>query len=252
MDNYDKAKSMISDALALDDVVDNDEVISAYTLYNMVNDRFNDLRSIQNDEELNNKITSLYRKRSIKDFFKSKKYQLHPNFSGKKMEIRISNGINKESEYLCKDVGENHFYCDKYNTMIGNDIINGCIVEIYNIFDILEEYFDLLCVVDNKGDVYCNYNDIYSFIVDDYFDCYIKYDYNGNVNHSIRIKGLDYYFDNRNWYGDKNNSKDNINKYLDDISPILLKKFPISVATLHDVFKKIYDENNIKQKVYSK
>ena len=249
MDNYDKAKKDIDELLLADDVVDEEDTVSAYSLYEMTKNRLSDLYGINNNKVLENKILSVYKKRNIKSYFKGLRSECRviPSVVGNNMEIMVKIGLDDYS-YLCKDIGDDHFYCSKFRSMVNQDILDECILDFYVMFDVLEDYKNLITFEDKNGNSEHKSSDSFRFIVDDKFEGSIRYDDNGNVGYKLRIKDLDNYFEDKNWYGDR----DNINDYLDKISPTLLKKIPLCVDTLNESFKRIYNEQKEKEKMYTK
>ena len=251
MNNYNNYKNKIEEYLNIDDVVDDSDTISAYTLYEMVNNKFERLRSIHDDNDFEKKVLSIYMKKNIKNFInvmksRRKECSIIPSVYEDSLEIMLTIG-GRDTKYLKKDIGDEHFYCDKYQDMIDNEIIDGCLHEIYNVFDTLEEFLNFVNLSDNDTPQYNKYGN-FGFIVDDTFEGKISYDDKGNVDYKLKFLGMNYNEKDRNWYGER----ESIESIVNNNSLNLLKKIPISVHTLNGVFKKIYDENYEKQKTYSK
>ncbi len=58
-------KEKINNLLALDDVCDNEDVLSAYSLYTMMLERLNPLYQTCHNKELEKKVLDIYRKKNI-------------------------------------------------------------------------------------------------------------------------------------------------------------------------------------------
>ena len=249
MDQYEIFKSMIDEVLSLDDYIDNEEYISLYSLYQMVKERLAPLSQTIHNQDILKKIESNYSKRGIRNFFRknnnnNNSIKLYYDIGRDKSTIMMNR--NHEYRYLSRDIGGTHFYCNSYQTMIDPTIVEKCVLDFNEIFDTLEEYSSLFIVQGKDGDIEIKTIDNYSFSIDDIFYGRIHYNY-GDVDYTLNIHGLTHEYMDRTWYG----NRENLREYLQRNEINLLKKIPIKVESLNDVFLKIYEEKQ-KNKVYSK
>jgi len=260
MDKYEELKGIIAEFVLRDEVVEDEETISAYNLFVLMVTKFNDL--VYAYEYAPKKICdmaneALKKKYGLGRGFKKNKNDImlyervmpFLNLEESKMSMLFwsdDNGRDKASR-VSKDIGEANLYYD-YNDRVDDCVLDACVDEIYMAFYIFEEFYELfkdagvVKTLEREDAVSL----IFSF---EDFDYKLKYSKHGKISANLSFnKDIDpKRVQNRQWYGDRLPISNYIEEYGDEI----LKRFPIKVSELDIVAQSIvwdYLKSKGKQK----
>lgn len=248
MDNYNILLNEIKEYLNRDEVNSenaNNEIISLFDLYNIINGEFEGLRNITINSKINKKL-SLPTKINI---FSNKQLTSYIHGNEKNCRINFKKikyfGDGDCSLKIYKDKGVNDIYFDREKSHHNREFYNF-IKRNYNLIletlQTLEDYVELL------GKFNSNSIDF----SDDLFKVKLSFNLDGEVNYSVSIRSdhclAEEY--SKKWY-QRENICDFANKHKEEI----LKRIPISPYELKEPFKKIYynhkEKNNTDVKVKS-
>lgn len=257
MDEYEKMMQELEQYLAREDIEDTNEVISAYSLYEIVDDGFEKLRNIYNDWDFRQQINTDKVQTIKKGFIFKKTTSVIQNecervsttadYKTAQMHIRFE--YYNHTIILCKDRNSQEIYFDKYSK-IDKDFISKYYDYIMETFRIAEEYVDLI-----GGPIGSSRNDSsiqpQNFPVS-FFYIALEYTRSGEVSIDIIVdseKDPDG-IAKREWYNRKK-----IIDYISENETELLKKIPIHVEQLVPTTKKIVEakmNNSVKTFTLSK
>lgn len=253
MNEYEYSKKIIEDYLNKEEVIDNDEVISAYSLYNILKKKFKPLFDVNYNKEFEDKIYDLYINKNLLRLLKVKLHgdncycSIMPSF-GKdtdkiififgyciKCEIQRSHSKNVIKQTQKKDYSY-------FSGVLDDKTLEACAEEINHTFDVLDEYRPYFMDTGYIRQTFDEYDGLV---------CGINVNSNGEVHYLLNLSNnYNNYCDSDNWedvYALKNmiyRNKDNI-----------LKRTPIKISSLNDIYKNAYLEmtsKGEKQKTYSK
>ena len=256
MKKYNELKDKIVDYLLMDDVDENDEVISVSTLLSMMAMKFDELKWAYNTRNLVmkvNTISSSKKKNMLNSLKDSIGLEVHepkckyiiPRICKKKNSdeceyLKISFWYdNGEFKDIYKRIGDKRLYSSKRSKMVDSKVLKECIFEISCIFKTLEEFVLLfqkassLSLKDSSH--YCFHQNISG----EDFNVKIECDSLGNLTNSIS-------FNEKNDSGMISEKQlDKNNKTISDILLInkmqILDKIPISVNDLNPICRKVYE-----------
>ena len=241
MREYEKLVSKIEEYKKKEDIVESDEVISALDLCNIVNDRFAKLRSIENGEVLrrkinkdNNDLVKFSRKiRKVHTLLNYECDRVVPIVGNNGLQITFYFANSTFEISIGKNIGENEIYYILKNEK-DDLLVNRYYDDIMNIFNILEEYYELFlisqCGLKYRDELKASY---------DIFDLEIAYYIDGDVYCQISL--------NKDVDKDRISEREYINKpsirnILGQKSKQLLNKIPIQKSSLPPMLKKILEE----------
>lgn len=241
MDRYDKNIKLIEDYLSRDEVIDTDEVISVYSLIQVLKEKLAPLYAIKYDKEFQKKVYQLYENNKPKNFFdfmkkKNKGCRISSYFfdNYSKIQFEFDNGENYS---ICKDYDSDYYYSESNTLKLDKIIVEECADEILHIFSILEEYSKFFKETDN----FFNYDS------NDGFCGSIRSYYSGDVFFDLYFSDGES-LNNRTWYG----NRENISDLLDNNREKIIRRIPLNVKSLPKAYEQAYmDSRNIKQKKYS-
>ena len=239
MGEYEKLVSRIAEYIKKEDIVETDEVISAYDLCNIISDKFSLLRNIENGEFLKRKINE-ENPQYINLLRKIIGVNTLLNYQCDNVELFIKDNMLKlmfrfeiGDFSIEKHVGENDLYYIPKN-LKDDLLISKYYDDIMNIFNVLENFYKLF--LDDKNSI--KYRNVLELSYD-IFDVEISYYMDGYVYSWLSLsKEVD---------KDKISEKEDINKF--SIRTIigvrknqLLSKIPARKSSLPPMFKQILEE----------
>lgn len=241
MDKYDELKERLAEFLLRDEVVEDEETISAYNLFMFMVTKFNDLVYVHEyapktiKEKANNALKTKY---GLGRHFRKKKAdvalydKVHVYFDSIENTFKIV-FCNTDNIYtkILKDIGDVNLYYGYGDNKVDDCVLDACIDEVYITFNILEEFYNLfkkagkLETLNKKG-----ISQEFSF---DGFKYELTYNKNGQISANLSFsEDVDpKYIQNRTWYGDRLPITDNIEEHGDE----LLKRFPIKFSELDEI-----------------
>ena len=239
MGDYEKVTRNIEEFKKRNDVVETDEVISVFDLYNVLIDNFNKLRNIDNGNVLRKKINK-DNNAFIKKIRNIARVKTLLNFecdnillTADENKFEISFYFGDTKVILCKNKGESNIY---YSLLSRKDdiLVNKYYNDIMNIFNILEEYHELFMDNKDKLDIEKIY-DMFKFSILCFKD--------GSVLSNISLNKNDVE-EKQSIYGVSIKTIIGLSKYQ------LLRKIPLQKSDLALLFQKILNEreqNNVKR-----
>ena len=247
MEKYDELNGKIVEFLGRDEVVEDEETISAYNLFMLMASKFNELvyayeyapKKIK--EKANDALRSKYgssakrfKKKTDDVQFYSKVFA-YCDLNKRQMNMLFYNA-DDISTRISKDVGETNLYYGR-GERVDDCVIDTCIDEIYTAFGILEEFYALFRDANVLETLEKNYNGVSQEFSFGEFKYRLTYNKNGYVGSNLFFsKDIDPNgVQSRCWYGDRLSIGDIIEEYGDE----LLKRFPIKVSELDKVSQAI-------------
>ena len=234
---------MIEDYLKKEEVVDTDEVISAYTLYNILLEKFKPLYDLNHNKDFEDEMYSLYTHSSLKRLLSVEK-------NGFNRICKIKTSFNSDVSSISFKFGS-YIICEINKSKNTNEIYNTRVSKLNNknygyYYDTLDKKIINKCI--DEIDFYFTIMDMYQdFFTDNTFirqqfigsnsDLVLGFNDSGEVFYTVHLL--------------KNEDEDTYESDNTDI----LKYIPIKINSLNDEFKKIYLENinsknNGLQKIY--
>lgn len=264
MDEYNRLLSKINEYLEMDDVIFDGEVISAYDLYKCVEDKFLELKKIVENKELIKKINSEYLStfdkilslfsRSLPELDKRcRKSHVEIDDDNCNISFYFGSGMIPYSRCLeiIKERRSGALYFGEFDELDDDKkFLEKYFEEIMDIFDVLEEFYDL----NQKplGGFYKSKSlrEEHSFS-DDFLKVTLRYDDYGRVSIGAEIEKDQDPNDiaKREWYG-----FEKLTDVIDGNLNLILKKVPIAVEDLNYTCKRIIGEKILKddRKIYTK
>lgn len=258
-DKYYELKSKIDEYLRLPDVVEDKEIISAYTLYKLLHDRFYLLKHPYYTSEFIKLINEDNTKLIRKGKFFIKYIQKEPD--NKCDSINFDSDLTKSKiDFLFRNEKKEWYYPnnieifkDRNNTNMYYKYTIPYFSEEYikkfgekyqdilmEIFEILEYFSTLKKDSIRNIDFPLSKTQVFS---DDFLDISIKYDWYGDVDSFIRInKSSD--LDNIQDINYLN--REVLSNYLDNNTDTILNKVPVEIQSLNDVSKQIIEEDYLQ------
>ena len=234
---------MIEDYLKKGEVVDTDEVVSAYTLYNILLEKFKPLYDLNHNKDFEDEMYSLYTNSSLKRLLSVEK-------NGFNRICKIKTSFNSDVSRISFKFGS-YIVCEINKSKKTNEIYNTSVSKLNNknygyYYDTLDKKIINKCI--DEIDFYFTIMDMYQdFFTDNTFirqqfigsnsDLVLGFNDSGEVFYTVHLL--------------KNEDEDTYESDNTDI----LKYIPIKINSLNDEFKKIYLENinsknNRLQKIY--
>lgn len=274
MNYFDTVKEKIADYIVKEPVVETDEVISAYTLFSILDDCNKRLRHTEEmGKGLLDKLNVIYPQVTVErkgKFFKKKikenqfnlfNFDIHDNYSRLTLD-----GPSMHYIYLFKDYDYADIYSKNYS--LTDEAYNKCIDDIEDIFSELE-YTGKLFRDEKKSSGHKN-SQLKGFKFYDYdadsisntityegFDIKIRFDrFPTKFKYNIC---LNKHFDpNENSYSHYYNQENNLNNILEENKEAILKNTPINIGDLSYMFcmlvldYKAIEEKKEEEKQYKK
>lgn len=235
MDAYDMIKMNIDNNLSKESIESNENVISVYELYKILDEKFEKLRSVT----LNKKLFTSKELFGIKSYYETRVYR-----SPSTLSILVLKNKNWDDHfYINKDLGSDSdkIYLTGYNYKVKrfmNNFVKKYYDEIIETFSILEMYHNLIHKVLHSKYSGSDFN--FDICVD--FDG--KVDLKISVNTSVDLG--DYI--NRKFF-----NKESIKEMLNKSKYELGMKTPIKIDSLKEPYKQIvteyYEEKKPKVKI---
>ena len=256
MDKYDELKSRIDEYLRLPDVIEDKEIISAYTLYKLLYNRFYLLKhpyytsefiKLLNEDNLEIIRKGKFFKRYIKKEPDNKCDRIYFDSDLTKSEIQFSFRNESEEMYypnnfeICKDRNNLNMYTkfaiSYYLEKYFNKLIEKYQDRLMEIFEVLEYFSDLLQDSIKNIDSPVYRPQVFS---DGFLDISIKYYCLGDVYLDIIInKSIDI----DNVQTTRYLNRETLASYLDNNADTILNKVAIEIQSLNDVSKQIIEED---------
>lgn len=228
-----------------EEIESNSEVISAYDLYNMVHEKFHELRRIKKSslkESVNKgysvlkEFSSVIKRESKSLNTRCKDVVIAGDKNMAKITFVFSRFASKKlnSISLLKDRKSGEIYYDENVevTKRKQDLANNNFSEITKTFKTIEKLVDLSeAPLKSREDA----NTTQQFS-DFLFDGCLTYDTYGKVNISLEIAS-----DMGSYYFEEN--KERLNQIVENNKKELLKKIPINVSSLNNTCRMIVKEN---------
>ena len=240
MGEYERLISIIEEYIEKEDIVETDEVISAFDLYSILNNRFAKLRSIDNGKlkrKINKENSAIIKKirniRKVKTLLNYECNNVMPIIGDNKLQITFCFANSRLRISIGKNIGENDIY---YISEYDKDglLINKYYDDIMNIFSVLEEYYELFSIdKDNLG-----YENEFK-VPDDTFDIKICCLNDGTVSSLVCFNE---FVDKDRISENEYINKPSIRNILWQKSNQLLNKIPVQKSSLPPMFKQILDE----------
>ena len=247
MGKYEYLKSIIIKYLEREDVVNNfDEVVSLYSLVNMVEEKFSKLEKALNTEELLYRINSLYTFKNIfklnKTEFRSIVPEIQPKDEDGKQRITMTFVLKQDHKIkkinIFRNIGDRTIYYGKSNTKFEDKIFKDCYNSIQSIFDRIEPFAPLFKEepeivsqdIENEDfDITLNFNSLGIF--------FFRFRFNKETDPD-NIQDI-------KWI-----NEEDIPSILKSTKKLILRKIPVDVSSLNPVCRQIVDEN--RPKAYKK
>lgn len=250
MEKYDELNGKIVEFLGRDEVVEDEETISAYNLFMLMASKFNDLVYAEEyapkkiKENANDALRAKYGFSATRFKKKKSNTQLYDrvftlfNLSGNKMDMLFYTADDKRAA-ISKDIGEPNLYYSR-DSRVDDCVLDACIDEIYTAFGILEEFYLLFRQAGILETLEKNYNGVSQDFSFEGFKYKLTYNKNGYVGSTLSFsKDVDPNgVQNRRWYGDRVSISDIIEEYGDE----LLKRFPIKFSELDKVSQAVVSD----------
>lgn len=242
MEKYDILLNEIKDYLNKEEINynTNNEVISAYDLYNIINEELKGLRDITIDSKINKKLRAL----SLAKIFSET--SLNSSIRGNSQTCTIVFEKSKQYEPFSevlrvnKDNGIDEIYFDKekyWNNKSFYNFVKRNYDLILETLQTFEKYVELL------GKLEISYYQS-TKIYDDLFKVLLSINENGVVKYEIFILNNHELFEeyNKKWY-----KREGIYEFANKNAEEILKRIPVSPDELEEPFKSIYYKHKEKQ-----
>jgi len=245
MAEYTRLRKELESYFEMSDVELNENQISAYDLYKIVNDKLHELRKIQFESTFKDEIN--------KGFIITKKvsklFKKEESSTGKRCTTvmtanncktsTITFGFSKsnhiiDTEYLtiCRDIDSDEIYFDKYSFVDKAFVMKhyDCISETFNT---LEEFSKLF-----QGGVGTGGNGAQQVFTDGFLEITLSYDSYGRIDTDIKIDEKEDKEDiyNRDWLKRKK-----LSEYVFENKETILRKIPINIDELNYTTKTIVE-----------
>lgn len=205
------------------------EIISAYDLYNIINNELSLLREISLNPELGKKFKKF-------NFFKGKEHFDVSLLTESNRTHIILGGKGLLTLSIFKDIDTNDIYFDEEENKYNKEMykfVRKYYDLIMQTFQVLEEYHRVRRFKTKELVLYY-----------DLFKVIMKYDDYGRVKLDLAITKKHKLYDeySKKWYG-----RENISDYVERNKDEILKRLPVEPFALPESFKTIYDKYNEKK-----
>lgn len=245
MNEYQRLEQKLEGYLTRIDVKPNGNIISTYDLYKAISDKFKELRDIQVDNKLIEKInkdntivttkgkifkeTEVVYTKILDNILATTKHHTS------KITFFYGIGTHPETFTILKDFNDNDIYFSK-DTIPNKDFVTKYHDDIMYIFATLESFSELL----NIDIGITENNDLKPIILSDGFlTLTIKYDSSGKVSTDITINSKEdkegIY--KRNWY-----TRKKLSEIVSENNDEILKKIPLNIKDLDIKYQNIINE----------
>jgi len=246
MEKYEVLLNEIKEYLNKDEINynTNNEIISAYDLYNIMNEELEGLRNITINSKINKKLRAL----SLLNLFSEQDFNSYTEGNDKTCTIffQKSHSFEDFCNYLKvnKDNGINELYFSEDKNHC-NKIFYNFVKNNYNLvletLQTLENYVELL------GNLNFNVFDYKETQIDDsLFKVKLKINCTGVVEYEISILDNHELFEeyNKKWY-----KREGVYEFANKNAELVLKRIAISPYELEEPFKNLYDKHKEKENV---
>lgn len=239
MDEYTRLENEIKSYFQMPDVVRDSDTISAYDLYNIINNKFDELRRVIDTSSFfkeikknNNILRTLIKKIKKEPAVEAYCEYILIMRTKKGTEIYFG-GICMS---ICKEDNSDELYFGEYNNCLDREFINRYYNKLIEIFTVMEEFNNLFNSGNNRKE---NFKpQIFS---DSFLDVELSLFNNGEVEVSISINSKEdpNNLFNRKWY-----NRDTLASIIEDNKMELLKKIPIEISSLNCLCKNVLEEKS--------
>lgn len=231
MDEYSRLLEKIKSYFLMDDVKDDSDVISVYTLYKILQEQFSELKIIGKLQKKINRIGGIIKLNKCN-------YDIIIFSSNK---IRICEQFNYHNSFsILQDKDSKELYLE------GNNIQRNLVSRYYNDF---LKIFECLENMSNLVGTDCNVcNQIIQKFGDLFFDGYISVNFYGKVSFVLSVADKNSKdLIERNWC-----SRKKLLDYIYDNFEIILKKIPVEIDALNPSIRNVLrSQIKSKQKILS-
>lgn len=238
-DEYTRLKLKLEEYLIQPDVNLSKDIISAYDLYQIVDNKLQELRDIKLGDDFKNEINKGHIIRKVSSLFKKNDTctnrlctKITASSNGQKSSIFLCFGTPDYISYksfldICKDKDSDEIYFENYN--VDKTFVEKHYERINKIFDKLEEFSSL----------YQNNNGGKQDLSDDFFDITLEYDSFGRTNIYIKISQ---YEDKEKIYEREWLKRQKLSDFVLENKEAILSKIPINISKLNYTTRTIVEE----------
>ena len=244
MEKYDILLNEIKEYLNKDEINynTNNEIISAYDLYNIINEELKGLRDITINSKINKKLKAL----TLVNFFSEQYFNSYIIGDEETCTIFFQKSHSFEdfctALKVCKDNNVNEIYFNEDKNHC-NKIFYKLVKNNYNLIletlQSMEDYAELL------GNLDLFYHKTTN-IKDSLFKVKLEIDRNGVTKYNISILNSHELFEeyDKKWY-----KREGIYEFATKNSEAILKRIAVSVDELEEPFKNLYEKHKEKENV---
>lgn len=262
MDYYNTVKEKIANYLVRDEVVDTDEVISAYTLISILREQSKRLMGVEELKKgLLDKVNELYPNIEVnakRRLFGKNRLKSHETFNriythgddeNKSIRIGFETVIGKNT-VLEKEFDYDGVFSNR-SSKLRKEVYFECEEEINTIFNELEFFYKAIFKEgnDTKGNPIYDYT-MKQVITTDLVEIDLGWEMVDGVFYTVKASPSINQTTERYYYGKENN----LEKYIEENSETILKNTPIKVSELKPFFQIMINEyrkekGKVKEKV---